>query len=68
MRREREKRLTLITKFSFFLADGITIVFEFSKPNPQRFEYTAITAVITNSNPTPVLNFQLQAAVPKVVI
>jgi AP-1 complex subunit gamma-1 len=50
-----------------FNADGITIVFEFSKPNPQRLDYTAINAVITNSNSVPVLNFQLQAAVPKYI-
>lgn len=44
--------------------DGISIAFDLSKSSPQD---TLVTATYTNSNPFPVNNFVLQAAVPKYI-
>jgi AP-1 complex subunit gamma-1 len=44
--------------------NGILAVFEVSK-NPQQPQFTTLNAVYTNSNPFPINNFTLQAAVPK---
>ena len=45
---------------------GLTVSFEFSKPQSNKPEFTAVNAMYTNSNPVPIQNFNLQAAVPKV--
>lgn len=46
--------------------NGLTIVFNFSKPGGQTSDTTIVTSTTTNSTPTPIVDFQLQAAVPKV--
>jgi len=44
--------------------NGISALFEVSK-NPQQPQFTTLNAIYTNSNPFPINNFTLQAAVPK---
>mmetsp|Transcript_3763 Transcript_3763/g.4217 ORF Transcript_3763/g.4217 Transcript_3763/m.4217 type:complete len:885 (-) Transcript_3763:299-2953(-) len=47
--------------------NGVTVTFNCTKPNPAQPALTNIVAVYTNSTPTPITNFALQAAVPTVM-
>jgi AP-1 complex subunit gamma-1 len=47
--------------------NGLSIVFTFSKPGGQSSDTVILTSTTTNSTPTPIVDFELQAAVPKYI-
>jgi len=50
-----------------FSKNGLNVVFAFKKPGGQASDTTIITSTTTNSTPTPIVDFQLQAAFPKYI-
>lgn len=47
--------------------NGLSIVFGFSKPGGHASDTVVLTSTTTNSTPTPITGFELQAAVPKYI-
>ncbi|EGC34223.1 clathrin-adaptor gamma chain Ap1g1 [Dictyostelium purpureum] len=51
--------------FPAFQKHGLEISYECTKPQPNNLSLTNINMIITNTGPSPITNFSLQAAVPK---
>ena len=51
--------------FTAFAEGGLTVAFSCTKPDPSNPGVTRVAATYTNSNAVPMMNFSLQAAVPK---
>jgi AP-1 complex subunit gamma-1 len=47
--------------------NGLSIVFGFSKPSGHTSDTVVLTSTTTNATPTPISDFELQAAVPKYI-